>query len=252
MARVDEPHQCIGPAVRFVHRVPQHPVVAPAVCSAEGVHRHHFDEVDAEIHQIVQLLDRRIESRTCSERADVQFVDHPALDRGARPVVVGPCAGIRPPERRTGMHAVGLTRRTRIRQHRRVVVENEPVARTRFAASTSARHQPSSARVISCSVPSTSTRTRSGMGAHTANSAIGALQKRHRQFREQLGGQDRPLNRPPEMRSVHCPARQHRAVSPQPVSDSSTVCRLTAVSTSSPRRNATRWSAAGPSARIGV
>ena len=61
VAGVDEPHQAVGAAVRFVHRVPEHAVVTPAVRAAERVDRHQLDEVDAEIDQVVQLLDRRVE-----------------------------------------------------------------------------------------------------------------------------------------------------------------------------------------------
>ena len=53
VAGVDEPHQCVGAAVGFVHAVPQHAVIAPAMCAGEGVDRHQFDEVDPEIDQIV-------------------------------------------------------------------------------------------------------------------------------------------------------------------------------------------------------
>ena len=190
MARVDEPHQCVRPAVRFVHRVPQHAVVAPAVRSAEGVDRHHFDEVDAEIHQIVQLLDRRVESAARSERADVQFVDHPALDRGARPVVVGPCVGIGPPELRAGMHTVGLARGTRIGQHRRVVVENEPVARIRSGVDLGTPPAVVRRGHLVQRAVHVDTNPLGNAAPTPRTQPSSALQKRHRQLREQLGGQD--------------------------------------------------------------
>src|SRR3954468_20349684 len=55
------------------------------------------------------------------------------------------------------------------------------------AVSTSARHQSSSDRVIGYTVPSTSSCTRSGRGAHTANSVIDPLQQCDGQLREQVG-----------------------------------------------------------------
>ena len=61
MAGVDEADQPVGSAVRLVHRVPQHAVVAPAVRAGKRVDRHQFDEVDAEVDQIVKLVDRRVE-----------------------------------------------------------------------------------------------------------------------------------------------------------------------------------------------
>ena len=61
VAGLDEPHQAVGAAVRFVHGVPQHTVVTPAVRAGERVDRHQFDEVDAEIDELVQLFDGRVE-----------------------------------------------------------------------------------------------------------------------------------------------------------------------------------------------
>ena len=156
-----------------------------------------------------------------SERADVQLVDHPACDRSAVPVAVGPGVGRGLPQLRTFVHAVGLAGRPRIRQHPRVVVEHEPVARVRVAASTSARHQPSSDRAIGYSVPSTSSRTslRAG-GAHTANvshrarSSSATGNSANSSTADNVGR--RPAGR--SIRSVHCPAGSGRTVSPQPVS----------------------------------
>ena len=84
VAGVDEPHQPVGAAVGLVHRVPQHAVVTPAVGAAERVDRHQLDEVDAEVDEVVELVDRRVEGAVGGERADVQFVDHRALDRSGR------------------------------------------------------------------------------------------------------------------------------------------------------------------------
>ena len=128
VAGVDEPHQPVGPAVRFVHRVPEHAVVTPAVRAAERVDRHQLDEVDAEIDQVVQLLDRRVERAARRERADVQLVDDPALDRAACPVVVGPGVRRGLPQLRALVHTVGLAGGAGIGQHLRVVVEDEAVA----------------------------------------------------------------------------------------------------------------------------
>ena len=90
MAGVDQPHQTVRAAVGFVYRVPQHAVVTPAVGAVERVDRHQFDEVDAEVHQVVQLVDGGVESTRFGERAGVQFVDHRTLDGAARPLLVGP------------------------------------------------------------------------------------------------------------------------------------------------------------------
>jgi hypothetical protein len=90
VAGVDEPDQAVRAAVRFVHAVPQHAVVSPAVGSGERVDRHQLDEVDPEIDQIVQLFDRGVEGPLAGEGSDVQLVDHRAFHRPAGPVAVGP------------------------------------------------------------------------------------------------------------------------------------------------------------------
>ena len=62
MAGVDETDQTVWAAVGFVYGVPQHAVIAPAMCAGKRIDRHHFDEVDAEVDQVVQLADGRIET----------------------------------------------------------------------------------------------------------------------------------------------------------------------------------------------
>ncbi len=131
VAGVDEADQCVGSAVGFVHRVPEHAVVAPAVGSAERVDRHQLDEVDTEVDQVVELLDRRVEGSCGGEGSGVQFVDHAALDGAAGPAGVGPCLGRRPPQLRAFVDAVGLSRRARVGQHLGIVVEDESVAGVR-------------------------------------------------------------------------------------------------------------------------
>ena len=110
MAGVDETDQTVWAAVGFVHGVPQHAVVAPAVRAGKCVDRHHLDEVDAEIDQVVQLVDGRIESAGRREGADVQLVDHRALHRAAGPVAVRPILRIGLPHLRVLVHSVGLAR----------------------------------------------------------------------------------------------------------------------------------------------
>ena len=60
------------------------------------------------------------------------------------------------------------------------------------------------------------------------------------------------VNRRPVSRSVHTSGGSSSDVSPQPDSEHCTVQRLTATSTSSPRRKATACAAAGPSTNTGV
>ncbi|COV66511.1 Uncharacterised protein [Mycobacterium tuberculosis] len=117
MACVDEPDQTVGAAVGFVHAVPQHTVISPTAGSGKGIDRHQLDEVDSEIDQVIQLFDGGVERASRGERADVQLVDHRALDRPPRPASVGPgstkLAGRLPPLGAC-VHPVGLAGRSRV------------------------------------------------------------------------------------------------------------------------------------------
>ncbi len=128
VAGVDEAHQRVGAAVGFVHAVPQHPVVSPTVAAGKGIHRHQLDEVHAEVHQIVQLVDGGVEGPGAGERAQVQLVDYRPFDRPAGPPGVGPRHARRVPQLRAGVHALGLARGARVGQHGGIVVEQVPVA----------------------------------------------------------------------------------------------------------------------------
>ena len=59
VAGIDEALVCGRTAVRLVHGVPEHPVVAPVPHPVEVVHRQQLDEVDAEVDQVIESLDRR-------------------------------------------------------------------------------------------------------------------------------------------------------------------------------------------------
>jgi hypothetical protein len=107
--------------------IPQHTVVAPVVQTVEGIDRHQLDEVDPELHQMVDPVNRRRQCAFRRERADMQFVDDTAGELTARPFLVGPdelvCVeGPRPP-----VHTLGLAPGAWIWKHRAGVVENEAV-----------------------------------------------------------------------------------------------------------------------------
>ena len=63
VAGVDEAAVGVGAAVLLVHGEPADAVVAPVVGAVEGVDRQQLDEVDAEVDEVVEPLDRR--SRGC-------------------------------------------------------------------------------------------------------------------------------------------------------------------------------------------
>ena len=90
VARVHEPFQPVRAAVGFVHRPQVDPVVTPAVVAGERGDRHDLHRVHAELAQVVQPPDGRVERPLGGERADVQFVDHRPVQRPAAPAPVGP------------------------------------------------------------------------------------------------------------------------------------------------------------------
>ena len=92
---VHEAVQPVGAPVRLVHRVQADAVVAPAAAARKRRDRHQLDHVDAQVGQMLQVRDGGIEGAFDSEGADVQLVGHRALQRRARPVVVGPGEGAR-------------------------------------------------------------------------------------------------------------------------------------------------------------
>ena len=212
-------------------RIPEHAVIAPAVHPAERVDRHELDEVDAEIYQIVELLDRGVERADRSERADVQLVVTPPSGR--------PCQSASDHATEAGataaavMDAIGLARGAGVGQHFRVVDEDQAVAGVGTGVDIGAP-QPSSVRFIGYRAPSTSRRTRWARRPH--------CELRHRARSGSATGNRRTV--PPrapagEPATPECGRSRHRReastdVSPQPVLASRTVHQLRA-GTSSPQ-----------------
>ena len=73
----------------------------------ERVDWHQFDEVDAEVHQVVEFVDRGVERACRGERSGVQFRS-PPLDRAAAPLLIGPARRRRDPTAGAFVHPVGL------------------------------------------------------------------------------------------------------------------------------------------------
>jgi hypothetical protein len=117
VAGVDEALVGGRAAVGLLHRVPEHAVVAPVVGAVEAVDRQHLDEVDAEVDEVVEALDRRVERSLRGEGADVQLVDGAARELPAGPAGVGPGEGSRVVDGAHTVHPVGLPARTRVGQH---------------------------------------------------------------------------------------------------------------------------------------
>ena len=107
VAGVDEPLQRVRAAVGLVHRVPGHPVIAPVPDAVDRVHRQQLDVGDAQLDQVIQPLDRRVQRGARGERADVQFVDHRARPAPGRPSPVVPLVGGVVIDLGQAVHAVG-------------------------------------------------------------------------------------------------------------------------------------------------
>ena len=90
VAGVHEPLVPGGAAVRLLHGVPEDPVVAPVAVAVERVDRQQLDQVDAEIDQMVELVDGRVQRAGRGEGADVQLVDHRTRQLPPGPRAVGP------------------------------------------------------------------------------------------------------------------------------------------------------------------
>ena len=110
VAGIDEPREGVGTSVGLLHRVPADAVVAPVVGAVEGVDRHQLDKIHADVHQVVQFGDRRIEGAVGSERADVQFIDDCACDGPALPVRIRPDVWVDLVHLGQSVDAIGLSR----------------------------------------------------------------------------------------------------------------------------------------------
>ena len=93
VAGVHEPLERVRAAVVLGDGVPADAVVAPVAGAVDGVDRQHFDEVDAQLGQVVEPPDRGVERARLGERADVQLVEHAAGQLAPRPRPVGPEEG---------------------------------------------------------------------------------------------------------------------------------------------------------------
>ena len=127
VAGIDEALVRRRPAVAFVHRVPEHAVVAPVVGAVEGVHRQQLHEPDAEIDEVIEARDRGVEGAIGCERADMQLVDDRSGQLATRPVRVLPHVRGRVEPRAQLVHAAWLATRAGIGTHGRGAVEHETV-----------------------------------------------------------------------------------------------------------------------------
>ena len=105
VAGVDEALQAVRSAVGCVRREQRRAVIAPAPPTRERRHGHQLDVGHAELLQVPELLDRPVERAGVAERAGVQLVNEPALERRGGEAGVGPAERVVVHERAGAEHA---------------------------------------------------------------------------------------------------------------------------------------------------
>ncbi len=88
VAGINKLHVAQRPSIPLVYGVPKHAVVAPVVWAVESVDWHQFHEVDPELHQVVEPVDRCDQRAFGSEGADMQLVDDAARKLLAGPLLI--------------------------------------------------------------------------------------------------------------------------------------------------------------------
>lgn len=108
MRTIHEKPEVIRSAIQASGGVQIHPIVAPAETSWKIGHRHDFQQGDAEIRQMRQLLSRSRPRTFGSEGADMHFVHHLAFARYALPCLIRPWKDIGIDNERRSMGTLGL------------------------------------------------------------------------------------------------------------------------------------------------
>ena len=104
-------------------------VVAPSAIAREFGNRHQLDVRDAELGQMVEAIDRRIEGSRRREGANMQLIHDRGIERRGIPAGVGPGEVGMIDDARAAVHAVRLRLRARIGQRRFSAVEDEGIIR---------------------------------------------------------------------------------------------------------------------------
>ena len=162
------------PAVGILRRVGEHAVIAPVPRARKLADRHDLDGRDAQVAQVLQPGDDRLERPLRREGADVQLVKHQVLAAHALPIPIGPGEPLREHHRRGPVDPLGLPERTGIGPLGAAV---EPVGIAQAGGYARPRVTVDSRPLPSPSRPRAATRRRSGRGL--TRSALGA-QTRHR------------------------------------------------------------------------
>ncbi len=116
---VDEAGEALRAAVARLRRRDVDAVVAPPPASGELADGHELDRRDAELAQLGEVLDRRVEGPLLRERADVELVEDEVLEAHVRPRR-GPREGPRVEHPRGPADPAGLPARARVGQRHAV------------------------------------------------------------------------------------------------------------------------------------
>ena len=126
---LDERFQVLRAAVGRIRRIGQDAVVAPVPPARKIADRHDLDRGDAELDEMVELVDRGAERALGREGADMQFVENRLVPGPAAPPRIGPAIGRRVDHLARSVDIVGLIARRRI-GNAHAVRQHETIART--------------------------------------------------------------------------------------------------------------------------
>ena len=94
VAGVDQTLEPVRPTVGMMWRVEIDAVIAPAAASGKFSHRHQLDMSDAELDQMVELIDGADEGSFRCEGADMKLVDHGGRKRRRLPPSIRPAKSV--------------------------------------------------------------------------------------------------------------------------------------------------------------
>ena len=111
VAGVYEPLKAVRPAVAVLSRIGEHAVISPVAGARELADRHDLDGGDAQIAELAQPRDDRLECPFRSESADVQLVEDEIFSTQPLPIAVAPGEPPRDHDRRGTLDTLGLPER---------------------------------------------------------------------------------------------------------------------------------------------
>ena len=112
VAGVHETLQAVRAAVTVLRGIGKHAVISPVAGARELADRHDLDGIDAQITELAQPRDDRLERPFGGESADVQLVEDEIFSTQSLPILVAPGELPRDHDRRGTLDTLGLPERT--------------------------------------------------------------------------------------------------------------------------------------------